>query len=39
MRLIVEQLPIKPGWRDAHVAPWDLVQAIWQKHLQKTNCF
>ena len=30
MRLILGQFPIKAGWRDAHVAPWDLAEAICQ---------
>ena len=35
MRLIIGQLPIKAGWRDAHVVPWDLAEAIWQNIIYK----
>ena len=28
MRLIIGQLPIKAGWIDAHVAPWNLGEGI-----------
>ena len=30
MRLIIGQLSIKAGWRDAHVALWDLPEATCQ---------
>ena len=30
MRLIIRQFPLKAGWRDAHVAPWDLAEGICQ---------
>ena len=35
MRLIIGQLPIKAEWRDAHVAPWDLAEAICQNIIYK----
>ena len=35
MRLIIEQLPIKAGWRDAQVASWDLAEAICQNIIYK----
>ena len=35
MRLIIQQLPIKAGWRDAHLAPWDLAKAIFQNIIYK----
>ena len=35
MRLIIGQLPIKAGWKDAHVAPWDLIEAICQNIIYK----
>ena len=35
MRLIIGQLAIKAGWRDSHVAPWDLTEAIYQKIYKK----
>ena len=36
MRLIIGQLPIKAKWRDAHVAPWDLTEAVYQNIIHKT---
>ena len=30
MRLTTGQLPIKAGWRDVQIAPWDLAEAICQ---------
>ena len=35
MRLIIEQLPKRAGWSDAHVAPWDLAEAICQSIIYK----
>ena len=35
MRLIIGQLPIKAGWRDAHITPWDLKEAICQNIISK----
>ena len=35
MRLIIGQLPIKTGWRDAHAAPWNLAEAICQNIIYK----
>ena len=35
MRLIIEQLPKKVGWRDAQVASWDLAEAICQNIIYK----
>ena len=35
MRLIIGQLPIKAGWKDAHVAPWDFIEAICQNTIYK----
>ena len=39
MRLIIENLPIKGGWRDAQVAAWDLAEAIWQNIYKKPIVF
>ena len=39
MRLIIGQLPIKAGWIDAHVAPWDLAKAICQNIIYKKPIF
>ena len=35
MTLIIEQFPIKAGWRVSHVAPWNLAEAIWQNIVYK----
>ena len=35
MRLIIGQLPIKAGWRDFHLAPWDLAEAFCQNIIYK----
>ena len=35
MKLIIEQLPKKAGWSDAHVVPWDLAKAICQSIIFK----
>ena len=35
MRLIIEQLPKKAGWSDAHVTPWDLAKAICQSMIYR----
>ena len=39
MRLIIGQLPITAGWRDAHVAAWNLAEAIWQNIIYKKQLF
>ena len=35
MRLTIGQLPIKAGWRDAHITTWDLKEAICQNIISK----
>ena len=36
MKLSIGQLPIKAGWKDAHVIPWDLADlAICQNIIYK----
>ena len=35
MRLIIEQLPKKAGWSDAHVTLWDLAKAICQSMIYR----
>ena len=37
MRLIIGQLPIRTGLKDAHVASWDLAQAICQNIIYKKS--
>ena len=39
MGLIIGQLAIKAGWRDVHVAPWDLPETICQNIIYKNKLF
>ena len=39
MRLIIGLLAIKAGWRDAHIAPWDLPETICQNIIYKNKLF
>ena len=39
MRLVTRQLLIKAGWRDGHIASWDLAEAICQNIYKKPIVF
>ena len=39
MKLIIQQLPVKAEWRNAHITPCDLAEKIYQNIIYKKQIF